>query len=148
MERIQVLSHEAAGAVVNPPLDVDDLRALIARATLYIGGDSGPLHIAATTHTPIVALFGPTLAERSMPWRDPRWFAESVDAGPLRCRPCKQRHCVPGDFRCLTRISPDRVVAAVERALTRRGPLRSAEETAGEVAGSLQASGKAGTLHA
>jgi predicted lipopolysaccharide heptosyltransferase III len=117
MERIQVLSQEAAGAVFNPPLDVDDLRALIARATLYIGGDSGPLHIAATTHTPIVALFGPTLAERSMPWRDPRWFAESVDAGPLRCRPCKQRTCEPGDFRCLTGISPERVAAAAERAL-------------------------------
>ena len=63
--------------------DLAELRALIARAAVYIGGDSGPLHIAATTTTPIVALFGPTLAERSMPWRDPRWFAEAVDAGAL-----------------------------------------------------------------
>jgi len=138
----------AGAAITHGQFEVAELRALAARAAVYIGGDSGPLHIAATTQTPIVALFGPTLAERSMPWRDPRWFAEAVDAGPLPCRPCHQRHCVPGDFRCLTRISPDRVVAAVERALTRRGPLRSAEETAGEVAGSLQASGKAGTLHA
>ena len=30
----------------------------------------------------------------------------AVDAGPLPCRPCHQRHCVPGDFRCLTAISP------------------------------------------
>ena len=45
---------------------------LVARAALYIGGDSGPLHIAGTTTTPIVALFGPTLPERSMPWRDRR----------------------------------------------------------------------------
>ena len=29
--------------------------------------------------------------------------AVAVDAGPLPCRPCHQRHCVPGDFRCLTR---------------------------------------------
>ena len=36
--------------------------------------------IAATTTTPVVALFGPTLADRSMPWRDPRVFAEAVDA--------------------------------------------------------------------
>jgi ADP-heptose:LPS heptosyltransferase len=140
------LGPAAGAAIAHGQFEVAELRALAARAAVYIGGDSGPLHIAATTQTPIVALFGPTLAERSMPWRDPRWFAEAVDAGPLPCRPCHQRHCVPGDFRCLTRISPDRVVAAVERALTRRGPLRSAEETAGEVAGSLQASGKAGTL--
>ena len=38
-----------------------DLRVVISRAALYIGGDSGPLHLAATTRTPIVAIYGPTL---------------------------------------------------------------------------------------
>jgi ADP-heptose:LPS heptosyltransferase len=117
MDRIQARSERAARAVSHPQLDVDDLRALIARAALYIGGDSGPLHVAATTCTPIVALFGPTLAERSMPWRDRRWFAESIDAGPLACRPCRQRTCEHGDFRCLSRIRPEDVAAAAERAL-------------------------------
>jgi lipopolysaccharide heptosyltransferase II len=98
--------------------DLAELRALVARAAVYIGGDSGPLHIAGTTTTPIVALFGPTLAERSMPWRDPKWFAEAVDAGPLECRPCRQRECAPGDFRCLTRITAAQVATAAERALT------------------------------
>jgi lipopolysaccharide heptosyltransferase II len=107
----------AARAVSHGQFDVAELRSLAARAAVYIGGDSGPLHIAATTHTPVVALFGPTLAERSMPWRDPRWFAEAVDGGSLPCRPCHQRTCEPGDFRCLTAIAPHRVVAAVERAL-------------------------------
>jgi lipopolysaccharide heptosyltransferase II len=101
--------------------DLPELRSLIACAALYIGGDSGPLHIAATTGTPIVALLGPTLPERSMPWRSARCFAEAVDAGPLPCRPCRQRVCAPGDFRCLTTIGPERVVAAAERGL-RHGP--------------------------
>jgi len=101
--------------------DLPELRALVARAAVYIGGDSGPLHIAGTTTTPIVALFGPTLPERSMPWRDPRWFAEALDAGPLECRPCRQRECVPGDFRCLTRITADQVAAAAERAIASMG---------------------------
>jgi ADP-heptose:LPS heptosyltransferase len=103
-----------------PPLlewDLDELRALIARAAVYIGGDSGPLHLASTTRTPIVALLGPTLPERSRPWRDRELRAEIVDAGPLPCRPCDQRRCIPGDFRCLTRISPEQVGAAVERVL-------------------------------
>ena len=107
----------AATVVSHGQFDVAELRALAARAAVYIGGDSGPLHIAATTQTPIVALFGPTLAERSMPWRDPTWFAEAIDGGPLPCRPCHQRTCQPGDFRCLTGIAADRVVAAAERAL-------------------------------
>jgi len=97
--------------------DLAELRALVDRAALYIGGDSGPLHIAATTRTPIVALFGPTLPDRSMPWRDPAIGAIAVDAGALPCRPCHQRQCVPGDFRCLTAISPTMVVTAAEQLL-------------------------------
>jgi lipopolysaccharide heptosyltransferase II len=99
------------------PLQLPELRALIARAALFIGGDSGPLHIAATTRVPIVELLGPTLAGRSFPWRDTRWFTEIVEPGPLPCRPCHQRTCVPGDFRCLTGTGPERVIAAAERAL-------------------------------
>ncbi|MBM3820927.1 MAG: glycosyltransferase family 9 protein [Acidimicrobiia bacterium] len=106
----------AGAAVVHGAFDVAELRALTQRAAVYIGGDSGPLHIASTTATPVVALFGPTLPERSMPWRDRRWFAEAIDAGPLPCRPCHQRVCVPGDFRCLTGIPVERVIDATERA--------------------------------
>ena len=106
-------------------VDLSELRSLIARAAVYIGGDSGPLHIAATTETPIVALLGPTLAERSMPWRDPRYFSEAVDVGALPCRPCRQRVCAPGDFRCLTGIGPERVSAAAERAIESGGAPRA-----------------------
>ena len=112
------LAGSAASRIVRTgEFDLAELRALIDRAALYIGGDSGPLHIAATTRTPIVALFGPTLPDRSMPWRDPAIGAIAVDAGALPCRPCHQRHCVPGDFRCLTAISPTMVVTAAEQLL-------------------------------
>ena len=106
----------AANAVLDSQVRPAGVRALIARAAVYIGGDSGPLHIAATTPVPIVALLGPTLPERSLPWRDPRWFSEAIEPGPLPCRPCHQRTCIPGDFRCLTSIGPERVIAAAERA--------------------------------
>ena len=112
------LAGGAAGRILRTgEFDLAELRALVDRAALYIGGDSGPLHIAATTRTPIVALFGPTLPDRSMPWRDPAIGAIAVDAGPLPCRPCHQRRCVPGDFRCLTAISPTMVVTAAEQLL-------------------------------
>lgn len=105
--------------------DLPELRALVGRAALFIGGDSGPLHIASTTTTPIVALFGPTLPERSAPWRPVHLVTECVEPEPLPCRPCDQRACAPGDFRCLQRTGPERVVAAAERAL-RRGRLHLA----------------------
>src|SRR4029079_14638222 len=64
----QARAGEAAGRIVRcGDFDLSELRALVARSSLYIGGDSGPLHVAATTRVPIVALFGPTLPERSMP---------------------------------------------------------------------------------
>ena len=112
------IAVDAASRIVRTgEFDLAELVALVNRASLYIGGDSGPLHIAATTRTPIVALFGPTLPERSLPWRDPAISAIAVDAGPLPCRPCHQRRCVPGDFRCLTMISPTMVVEAAEKLL-------------------------------
>jgi lipopolysaccharide heptosyltransferase II len=96
-----------------------ELRGLLERAALYIGGDSGPLHIAATSPVPIVGVYGPTLPVRSAPWRD-RWLVtESVEVNGLPCRPCDQRVCAPGDFRCLAHISADMVVEAADRALER-----------------------------
>jgi ADP-heptose:LPS heptosyltransferase len=112
----------SGGTIVHADCDIAELRELASRAAVYIGGDSGPLHVASTTQAPVVVLLGPTLPERSRPWRDPRWFVEIVDAGPLPCRPCHQRHCEPGDFRCLTSITPERVLSAAERALQGRPP--------------------------
>jgi ADP-heptose:LPS heptosyltransferase len=99
--------------------DLAELRALIARSKLFVGGDTGPLHIAATTRTPIVGIFGPTLPARSAPWRDPAVPTESVEIQALPCRPCEQRVCLPGDFRCLTTLKPDDVISAAERVLRR-----------------------------
>ncbi len=107
----------AADAPACGEFSLVELRALLERAALYIGGDSGPLHIAATTTVPIVGLYGPTLPERSEPWRPTRFATASIDAGPLPCRPCDQRTCTPGDFRCLTQIEAARVIAAAERLL-------------------------------
>lgn len=101
-------------------LSLPELRALCDRAAVYIGGDSGPLHLASASDVPIVGLFGPTLAERSAPWRPPEVPSVSVDAGPLPCRPCDQRVCAPGDFRCLATLSARAVVDAAERMLSAR----------------------------
>ena len=116
----RVVAGPAGARILEGDYGLTELRELVARSAVYIGGDSGPLHIAATTDTPIVGLLGPTLPERSRPWRDPRWFTEMVDVGSLPCRPCDQRRCAPGDFRCLTGITSEQVVAATLRALHQR----------------------------
>jgi lipopolysaccharide heptosyltransferase II len=98
-------------------MSLGELRALMDRAALFIGGDSGPLHVASTSDVPIVGLYGPTLPARSAPWRPRTLPTASVDAGDLPCRPCDQRVCAPGDFRCLTGVPAAAVRAAAERLL-------------------------------
>ena len=101
-------------------LSLPELRALFERTALFVGGDSGPLHVASTSRAPIVGLYGPTLPERSAPWRPSLMPTASVDAGALPCRPCDQRRCAPGDFRCLTGITASTVIAEAERLLELR----------------------------
>ena len=94
-------SRRATAIVDLGEFDLQELRALIGRSRLFVGGDTGPLHIAATTATPVVGIYGPTLAARSAPWR-PRRDPDAVDRDAvedLPCRPCDQRVCAPGDFR-------------------------------------------------
>jgi lipopolysaccharide heptosyltransferase II len=92
-----------------------ELRALVDRAALYIGGDSGPMHIAATSQVPMISLYGPTLPARSAPWRASEWRSAAIEVHGLECRPCDQRVCAPGDFRCLLRIEPREVIEMAER---------------------------------
>jgi lipopolysaccharide heptosyltransferase II len=111
----------ARGAVIDAiEFDLAELRALVDVAALFIGGDSGPLHIAGTSAVSIVGLYGPTLAARSAPWRPARLATESIERPDLPCRPCEQRRCEPGDFRCLGSIEPALVAAAAERLLAGR----------------------------
>lgn len=115
--RVIAIARDHAGADAARIVDAEhlslaDLRATLAHAALFIGGDSGPLHIAATSDVPIVAIYGPTLAERSQPWRPVTIPTAAVDGGPLPCRPCDQRVCVPGDFRCLSNVSASAVIDA------------------------------------
>jgi len=85
-----------------------ELRELIAQADLFVGTDSGPMHIASSTETPIVALFGPTLPDHFRPWREKACLIEKN----FECRSsCRQRKCLYEDFRCLRTITPDEVYA-------------------------------------
>lgn len=96
-----------------------ELRALMERAALFVGGDSGPMHVAAASDVPIVAVFGPTLPVHWAPWRPARLPFVAIEPGPLPCRPCDQRICAPGDFRCLRDTGSAGVIDAARRLLRR-----------------------------
>jgi heptosyltransferase-2 len=88
---------------------IGDLPALLASCGLFIGNDSGAMHVAGAVGLPVVGIFGPTDPEGTHPVT-PRF---TLVREPVSCSPCFLRHC-PIDHRCMTGVSVERVVAAVQ----------------------------------
>jgi ADP-heptose:LPS heptosyltransferase len=80
-----------------------------------VSGDTGPLHIAAAVGTPVVALFGPTRAERNGPWSPSDISLSRAD----QCICHYERRC-RRDYLCIDDIGVDEVVAAVDRRVAAR----------------------------
>lgn len=94
---------------------IGDLPALLASCALFIGNDSGAMHVAGAVGLPVVGIFGPTDAEGTRPVT-PQF---TLVREPVSCSPCFLRNC-PIDHRCMTGISVERVVSAAQDWL--RGP--------------------------
>ncbi len=95
-------------------LTLREMAALAARARLFFGVDSAPMHIAAAMGTPVVALFGPSGEQEWGPWRVPHRVVTSGHS----CRPCGNDGCGGGKVsECLTQLEVDRVHAAVNELL-------------------------------
>lgn len=96
-------------------LSLKELAALTARARLFVGVDSAPMHIAAAMGTPSVALFGPSGDIEWGPWRTAHRIVAS-DVHP--CRPCGLDGCGGGKIsECLTTLPVQRVLAACDELL-------------------------------
>lgn len=97
-------------------LTLKELAALTARACLFIGVDSAPMHIAAAMGTRVVALFGPSAEHDWGPWLTPFQVVAS-DAHP--CRPCGLDGCGGGKVsECLTTLPLERVLRSVDAMLS------------------------------
>ena len=86
---------------------IADLPALLSRCQLFVGNDSGAMHVAAAVGLPIVAIFGPTDPHGTAPITP---LCTVVQEKPY-CSPCFLRRC-PIDHRCMTSIRPDAVESA------------------------------------
>lgn len=99
-----------------------ELAALLERADLFIGTDSGPAHIASAVKTPVVVMYGPSRMEVWHPWGVPY---VAVTAG-LPCQPC-EGDCRQESYLCMEKITVKQIMEACERLLpesTRSGRRR------------------------
>jgi lipopolysaccharide heptosyltransferase II len=88
-------------------LELAELAALLSRAPLFIGNNSGPAHLAAAVGTPLVVLYALTNPQHT-PWRVP----SRVLSHDVPCRNCYSSVCRMGHHLCLLGIEPAEVVSA------------------------------------
>jgi heptosyltransferase I len=98
-------------ALFHFPLSFLQLIPLLQKARLFIGGDTGPFHLACALGTPVVGILGPTLPVRNGPWRQ----GDETLYHPLPCSACHARICSIGN-ECMN-IAVEEVYAAVVRRL-------------------------------
>jgi len=103
-------------------LGIRQMAALINECDLFVGPDSGPLHLAGAMEKPIVSIFGPTdPAARINHYKD----AIAVTAG-LGCQFCWYAHC-PYEFACMTKLQVTTVKEAVLNKLEMKLPAKAFE---------------------
>lgn len=91
-----------------------ELAALIQGCAVYISADTGPLHFAAALKKPLVAMYGPTKADRTGPYGSDK---ASVLLSPVACAGCLKKSC--NNWHCMHDITPEMVYKAYKEMLGR-----------------------------
>ena len=91
------------------------LLAILTRAQLLVGNDSGSMHLMAALQRPQIAVFGST----SPTWTGPINANATVMSINLTCSPCFSRTCRFGHYDCLSQINPENVFAEVQKHLSK-----------------------------
>ena len=114
------LAHDITAQAEIPPVslvgqtNLKQLTHIFTRAALVLGGDTGPVHLAAGLGRPTVMLMGPTDANRNGPYGQ----QENAIEVPRRCRGCWKRAC-PKGLDCLAAIRPEDVADKMRPLLKR-----------------------------
>jgi heptosyltransferase-2 len=102
--------------------DLEELKSLMGRLSLFVTNDSGPMHLAAAAGVPVVAVFGATTRELGF---FPYGTGHRVVEAELACRPCGlhgAKECPEGHFLCMRLLTVDRVHEACRQALAAGAP--------------------------
>lgn len=99
---LQGIIRAGAKAELAPPTTLRQLARLISRAGLFIGGDTGPTHIAAAFGVPTLSFFGASDAKRNRPYGD---HCITIQNTEIPCIPCWKTRCRFQDARRLACLS-------------------------------------------
>jgi len=112
----EVVERASEGAAVAVPCTVGQMIALLRRASLAIGGDTGPVHLAVALERPVVAIYGPTNPARNGPF----WSGMVAKGRVLRDAASVTDHAKVAEVEAgLLRIGVDEVTQAALEVLGR-----------------------------
>lgn len=106
-DAIERIVRDAGVAAVSHAgrLSLPETAGLIRSSRLFVGGDTGPLHVAVAVGTPVVALFGAADPARTGPFGQ----RDGVISHPVACSPCRRRECNVDGHPCMRDLSVDLV---------------------------------------
>ena len=93
---------------------ISELAKHISNLDIFITGDSGPMHIAASFKIPTVALFGPTNPVETSQWKNPYSIILKKN---LDCQPCMKRNCPLNHHNCMKLIEADQVIDSISKVI-------------------------------
>ena len=88
-----------------------ELANQISSLDLFITGDSGPMHLAASFQVPTVTIFGPTRDKETSQWMNQKSIIVKKN---LDCQPCMKRTCPLKHHKCMKQIKAKDVLNAIE----------------------------------
>ena len=89
-----------------------ELAYLFSKASLFVGGDTGPMHLAAARRIPVIALMGPTNPSRNGPYGDNNVVIQKN----IDCTNCWNKNCDKQN-QCMELITVDEVFSATKKFL-------------------------------
>lgn len=112
-QRLAAAALRPIDILIDPPLGLGPLRALIRRCRLLITNDTGPRHFAAAFGVPVVTIFGSS----DPAWTETRYERERIVKLDLDCQPCMARVCPLKHHDCMRHLEPSAVMQKVEACL-------------------------------
>jgi len=90
---------------------IQELIDLISHLSIFITGDSGPMHLAASFKIPTIAIFGPTNDNETSQYNFDKGVVVKKN---LDCQPCMERICPLNHHNCMKLIKAERVLDAIK----------------------------------